>query len=174
VAATTNLLLPYPTLSDSDNVPRDIKALAEAIDAILFRPYIELEASAGTGTTANVAKKVDLATTLHTAGTAWFTVAGSVITVLQAGVYDIAGTSGFITGAGTRAIVLLNKNAGALTLASTDGTPSGSGAFWGSPSAPGVTLAANDTIQLDVLSQASATTGHQSSLKSRLMVRKVG
>jgi len=175
VATTTKLLLPYPTLSDSDNVPRDMKALAEAVEAVLYQPYCELVASAATtGILANTATKVNLATTVHN-DTDFFSVSGSVITVLQAGKYNISARSKVAIS--NRVDVVISKNGlytagGSVVLAASSG--GGNGLWAGTPYTEGEPLAANDTVELDLYLAGAGATDHSSSTISRLYIRKIG
>lgn len=177
MGSTTYLALPYPELADSDNVPKDVKALAEKVETYLYRPSVELTASALTSIAVSAYTKVALATTSHLdGGSAFFTVSSSVITIVQAGRYDLSAFCGFVTGgtAGNR-YVAISKNGTAVHV-SESGTASGNQEFL-SVNAGEVTLAAGDTIQLVAFQSGNAgglNTEHTANNVSRLMVRKVG
>jgi hypothetical protein len=111
------------------------------------QPMCRLKASATTSIPNAAKTTVTLATTDVNDDTLLYSVSGSVITVLQAGRYDIAGRGHF--GMGTDAQQAgfdITKNGTTFVLASDQ-------AFHGdytgaTPVALGVTLAANDTIRL--------------------------
>lgn len=179
MGSTTNLGLPWPDLGEQALGSSQIKALAEALDVagVLYRPRVELLASAATTSIGNATEtKVNLATTNHLdGGSTYFTVSASVITVVQAGLYQISATAGFSTGTvGTGAYVsILKSNATTRYLANAMGQA-------GSPIVLDYPLLANDQIQLVVYQDSGSggkSTAHSTGAGgqiSRLMIRKVG
>lgn len=179
MGSTTNLGLPWPDLGDTANGSSQIKALAEALDAagLILKPRVELIASAATTSIGNATEtKVNLATTNHLdGGSTYFTVAASVITIVQSGVYDISANTGFSTSSvGTGAYATIFKsNATTRYLANTAGA-------YGSPNVQAIPLIANDTIELRVYQDSGSggkSTDHSTGAGgrvSRLMIRKVG
>lgn len=139
------------------------------------QPYCLLEASGATSIGAATDTKVTLATTVN--ADSGFSVSSSVITVSAAGLYDISAACGMDTGAYELVYFYVFKNglpgAGgtAVAIASVD-----SNQLITDFGRLGVSLAANDTLQLAAY-QASGTsnTYHNATyLKARLLVRKVG
>jgi hypothetical protein len=175
MGSTANLGLPWPDLGDAALGSSQIKALAEALDAsgLIYRPYVELTASAATtGIVTATETKVNLATTSHLdGGASYFTVASSVITIVQAGVYNISGFAEIGTVGAVSYVALFKSNATTKYL--------GTVYDMGSVATLDVTLAANDTIELRVYqtsgsNQPTVHTAGAGGKVSRLTVRKVG
>lgn len=141
-------------------------------------PYIELQASAATtGLVSGVATKVNLATTVHN-DSRYFSVAASVITVREAGIYDFSGFASIVgtLTASTIQAVVIGAGGTANSVVQVLSAPGGN-AFRASPSAGSYTVAAGATFQLNVFATGSAlNTEHTAGtlIVSRLMIRKVG
>lgn len=147
---------------------------------VMNPPRVDLSASAATNITpAGTFVKVALASTDYI-DTDYFSVTGSVITVLQAGLYNIDGQSLFSSGAATIISPAVIKNNTNLPHASPDGL------FVAETSVGGVrgflpltrqrvALAANDTLQMALaVSGATGNTTHTVGTRvARLQVIKV-
>lgn len=110
---TTNYALPYPELSDSANVPRDQKALAEAVDAKLGsgQPFCEATATAAQSMPTSQETTIVYQTSLAShAG--MFTNGGSAITVPVAGLYQVIAVFSWVANpTGSRIAVLKQSGA---------------------------------------------------------------
>lgn len=139
-------------------------------------PYVELIASAATtGIGASTWTKVNLATTAHIdGGSSIFTVSGSVVTFVQAGIYDIWGYTSLNSSTVNTKGAGLVKNGGLSTTRFSLSLAT-SGQTFLTVSAPQQVVAAADTVQLAVISgTAGDATVHGGDLISHLLVRKVG
>lgn len=138
-------------------------------------PFVQLVATAVTAITpASTFVKVNLATTVHI-DRDFFSVASSIVTVKQAGLYDVGAYGGFSGGLAGDRFLSIGKNG------TTDRTIGQAGVVGSTQFVPTVSgimipLAANDTIQLcaEQSGQASLDTLHSASTVSRLTIRKVG
>lgn len=139
-------------------------------------PYIALQAAAATAGLAGAGTLITLATTEHL-DPQYFSVSGSIVTVLKAGLYDISAYVQITAVAGAGAEVAIRKNGltGVPTIASarvaTSATTTG---VEGSPTAFNVALAANDNIRLVGATSGAGTTVDSANNRSRLVIRKVG
>lgn len=151
-------------------------------------PWVSLAASAATSSANNTFTQTTLATVVNR-DRDYFTVSGSTITVLQAGLYDINAMVGFsgITSVGTQRIAQVLRNNTNLPNAAPDGTILAAGratqdsgeaadSIQWTPTRSMVALAVNDTIKLATFQNTggAANTEHSASFVAHLTVRKVG
>lgn len=152
--------------------------LADSVEDALSRPYCELTASAATSIPEDAVTKVTLATTTHI-DTDYFSVASSVITVTETGVYNVNALLGFATAGVTsqmQGLVVKNGLSGlVLAMYSVNAVVQATG----TPTGEKHSLLAGDTIQLAAYHNASSgttavNTAHSATVLSRLVVTKVG
>lgn len=152
----------------NDLEPADLYGVAtrlgESTNEALEVPYVELTASAGTVLTPGTYTKLTLATTVHLDSSA-FSVASSVVTILEDGIYDIGanGRIGNVTSDQKALKIVASAGSGAETRVDNVF------ALTAAPSALHVTYAAGTTVQVQGLSQSAAT----SDTGARLLIRKV-
>lgn len=152
-------------------------------------PWVSLEASAATSSGNAVFTQTTLATSAYR-DRDYFTVSGSTITVVQAGIYDVNAMVGFvgITSVGTARFGRVYKNNTNLPNAAPDGMvvadgsvthdsgEAASGVTW-SLSRQQLSLAANDTLKLCTFHDVGSAqnTFHSAGVfVAHLTVRKVG
>lgn len=151
-------------------------------------PWVSLVAAAATVVATNQFVQTTLATVANR-DRGYFSVSGSTITVLQAGVYDVNAMLGFsaITSVGTQRMCWIIRNNTNLPSASPDGTVVAAARIgddsadapisvqW-TPTRLSIALAANDTLKLAAYqdSTANQNTEHTANFVSHLTVRKVG
>lgn len=146
-----------------------------SFDSCSGTPYVELEASAVTAITpASTYVKVNLDVVRGDA--AYFTVASSVVTVLQDGLYQCNAFGGFDNGVSGDRYYAISKNG-----TSADHSPGEAGnvsstVYFCTLAAPPVRLVAGDTLQLVAYQtgQGSLNTIHQAANHCRMSIRKVG
>lgn len=140
-------------------------------------PEVELFAAAATGPlVTNTPTKVNLATTQRLDRDS-FSVAASVVTIKEAGLYDISAYAGMTGTNFTAGTVAIAWNGTTISLAQTLGTPTNG--FWrASTHTLAWQLAASDTIQLLVTATHTGTVNTEHDVVtgkvSRLFIRKVG
>lgn len=151
-------------------------------------PWVSLQASAATSSANATFTQTTLATVVNR-DRDYFSVSGSTITVLQAGVYDINGMVGFngIATTGNHRVVQILRNNTNLPNATPDGTVIAAGRAshdsgeaaetieW-TPTRQMQVLAANDTIKMATSQNTggAVNTEHSASFVAHLTVRKIG
>lgn len=152
-------------------------------------PWASIEAAAATSSANASVTQTTLATLVHR-DRDFFSITGSTITVLQAGIYDINALVGFaaITSAGTNRFATIYKNNTNLPNAAPDGqiiaragatNDSGEASVseqW-TPTRSQIMLAANDTLKMGTLQDTggAVNTFHSAGVfVAHLTVRKVG
>lgn len=161
----------------SDLEPADMYGVAtrlgNSVEAALDRPYCELASAAVTSIPHNADTKVDLATTIHN-DTDNFSVAASVVTILEAGRFDINFIDEFAFSTQFAFLrMFVSKNGLATTLgnATVDNTKQ----FGTSLVYMNVLLGVGDTLQAAAKQiQSSGTAALNMQNVGRLIIRKVG
>lgn len=174
VVLTGNPTAPTPAAGDDDT-----SIATTAFVRANIQPYVDLRASAATSILHNQGTytKVNLATTVHNSGAAWFTVAASVVTIVQTGLYDINVRSGFASGSAFEEFaVSLNGLAFANAIdLFKPGSASTSSVMKGAIPISQYALTAGDTIQIGSFQfQSAGSAALNTSADSRLLIRKTG
>jgi hypothetical protein len=165
-----------PLGAEAANGPGAIGALADSVEVALSRPYVELTAAAATTIPTGAYTKVALATTSHlSGGSTYFTVASSVITIVQAGVYDLSAIGVFGAGISGGRYFAISKNGTSDHTIGEVGVAAATD-WYATINQSDITIAAGATIQLVAYQtgQANLNTIHTGSNAARLSIRKVG
>lgn len=177
------VLVPNGFTSASTVSAGDIEDARSSFGHCSGEPYVTLTASGATSLANNTYTQVTLATQTWIAK-GYFSVTGSTITVLKAGLYDINVQASFDQGGvgttGTQRLMVVIKNNTNLPNAAPNGTrivQSGTGpvAFFSSSlSRLQLLLAANDTLKFAMFHDAGSAQNTGTAIASQLTVRKVG
>lgn len=166
------------TVPASGGTPSTVSDTRQGVVLCDFRPFVDLRASGSTSVPHNTATKIVLATTNHI-DSAFFTVASSVVTIVQDGWYDIGAQAHYATSTvDTTMQFFFGKN----------GTSSGGlGKIVAGPvtdlaasiNSHQYFLPAGTTVQLigyqfQYTGALAVATVHDANDISRLMIRKVG
>lgn len=129
MGSTGILALPYPAATAPPNVPGDLQALAEAIEASLLEPprCCAYQGTAATTLTTGVYAPLPLDTELYDASAMHSTVTATTkIVIARAGTYCISGTVGFATNATGIRTAVIQKNGATVARSQVGGTSSSS------------------------------------------------
>lgn len=174
------LVLGHVTVPASGGTPSVVSSLADTIRTCgtpdAGQPYVTLLATGATSIPDTAANdtKVDLATTVHI-DSGFYTVAASVVTITQDGLYDLNVRSGFSNMTGKNQFSInLNGLGFATEIGQFDPGPQSTGpeTMDGTITLLSYPLSAGNTIQLGAYQESGGAVS--TSADSRLTVRKVG
>lgn len=168
------LELAQVTVPASGGTPSVVAVTNQVMSTCGRSPYVELVATAATSIPHNTVTKINLATTVHN-DSEFFSVSGSVVTILKAGQYDLSSRMGFATAATAEFMQLIVQGSSAPSQRAS-ATAHLVKELTATPNALSVILPAGETIQLNAyqFTGVAVNTAHTASFVSRLLIRKVG